>query len=156
MNSTVSNRLCGKNLYDCNWINKHFWMQKCWRVQQAVWPTSVPIRRLNQMKKISMKKWLKWSDVQLRHVQLFATSWTRACQAPLSMGFSRQEYWSSCWCLSPRDLPDPGIEPGSPALQADSLPSEPPGKSRTLLLEFPKCFQAISLVCSCLVWWRNG
>ena len=43
------------------------------------------------------------------------------------MGFSRQEYWSGLPFPSPEDLPDPGIEPGSPALQADSLPSEPPG-----------------------------
>ena len=48
--------------------------------------------------------------------------------APLFMGFSRQEYWSGLPFPSPGDLTDPGIEPGSPALQADSLPSEPPGK----------------------------
>ena len=54
----------------------------------------------------------------------FATSWTVACQAPLSMGFSRQEYWSGLPFPSPGDLPDPGIEPGFPALQADSLPTE--------------------------------
>ena len=58
----------------------------------------------------------------------FATPWTVARQAPLSMGFSRQEYWSGLPFHSPGDLPDPGIEPTSPALQADSLPSEPPGK----------------------------
>ena len=51
-----------------------------------------------------------------------------ARQAPLSMGFSRQEYWSELPFSSPGDLPDPGIEPRSPALQADSLPTEPPGK----------------------------
>ena len=61
-------------------------------------------------------------------VQLFATPWTVADQVPLSMGFSRQEYWSGLPFPSPRDLPHPGIEPGSPTLQADSLPSEPPGK----------------------------
>ena len=49
-------------------------------------------------------------------------------QVPLSMGFSRQEIWSGRPFPSPRDLPDPGIKPVSPALQADSLPSEPPGK----------------------------
>ena len=53
-----------------------------------------------------------------------ATPWTVACQAPLSMGFSRQEYWGGLPFPSPRDLPDPGIEPESPALQADSLPTE--------------------------------
>ena len=57
-----------------------------------------------------------------------ATPWTAARQAPLSMGFSRQEYWSGLSCPPPRDLPDPGIKQGSPALQADSLLSEPPGK----------------------------
>ena len=62
------------------------------------------------------------------HVQLFATPWTVTCQAPPSMGLSRQEYWCGLPCLSPRDLPNPGIKPRPPALQADSLPSEPPGK----------------------------
>ena len=56
------------------------------------------------------------------------TLWTVARQAPLSMGFSRQEYWNGLLFPSPGDLPDPGIELGSPALQADSLLSEPPGK----------------------------
>ena len=56
------------------------------------------------------------------------TPQTVALQAPLSVGFSGQEYWSGLPFPSPGDLPDPGIEPGSPALRADSLPSEPPGK----------------------------
>ena len=64
----------------------------------------------------------------LSHVQLFATPWTVARQAPLSMGFSKQEYWSGLPFPSPGDLPNPGIEPRSPALQADALSSEPPGK----------------------------
>ena len=55
-----------------------------------------------------------------------ATPWTVAQQAPPSMGFSRQEYWSGLPFPSPGDLPDPGIEPRSPALQADALTSEPP------------------------------
>ena len=54
-------------------------------------------------------------------------------QVPLSMGFSRQEYWSGLPFPSPGDLPDPGIEPISPTLQADSLPSEPPGSPNTSL-----------------------
>ena len=58
-------------------------------------------------------------------VQLFATPWTVAYQAPPSVGFSRQEYWSGFPFPSSGDLPDPGIEPRSPALQADALPSEP-------------------------------
>ena len=61
-------------------------------------------------------------------VQLFATPWTVAYQTPLSLGFSRQWYWSGLPFPSPGDLPDPGIKPGSPTLQADALPSEPPGK----------------------------
>ena len=56
------------------------------------------------------------------------TSWTVVCWAPLSIGFSRQEYWSALPFPSPGHLPDPGIEAGFPALQADSLPSEPLGK----------------------------
>ena len=56
--------------------------------------------------------------------------WTAAHQAPLSVGFSRQEYWSGLPFPSPGDLPNPGIEHQSPALQADALPSEPPGKPK--------------------------
>ena len=78
---------------------------------------------------IQMEYYLAGNDTQLRicacmlscfsHVQLFATLWTLACQAPLSMGFSRQEYWSGLPCPPPEDLPDPGIKPlslTSPAL----------------------------------------
>ena len=62
----------------------------------------------------------------LSRVQLFATPWTKvAHQAPPSMGFSRQKYWSGLPFPSPGDLPDPGIKPGSPELQADTLTSEP-------------------------------
>ena len=63
-------------------------------------------------------------------VQLFAILWTVAYQAPPSMEFSSQEYCSGLPFPSPGDLPDPGIEPWSPALQADALLSEPPGKPR--------------------------
>ena len=66
----------------------------------------------------------------LSQVRLFATPWTVAYQAPPSMGFSRQECWSGLPFPSPGDLPNPGIEPRSPALQTDALPSEPPGKLR--------------------------
>ena len=58
----------------------------------------------------------------------FVTPWTVAHQASLSMGFSRQEYWGGLPFPSPGEFPDPGIEPRSPALQVDSLPSEPLGK----------------------------
>ena len=62
------------------------------------------------------------------HVHLCANVWPVARQVPLSMGFSRQEYWSGLPRPPPGDIPNPGIEPRSPALQVDSLPSEPPGK----------------------------
>ena len=65
----------------------------------------------------------------LGHVRLFATPWTVAHQAPLFMEFSRQEYWRGLPFPSPGDPPDPGIEPGSPTLWADTVPSELPGKS---------------------------
>ena len=61
-------------------------------------------------------------------VRLLATPWTVAYQAPPSMGFSRQEYWSGLLFPSPGDLPDPGIEPRSPTLRVDALLSESPGK----------------------------
>ena len=64
----------------------------------------------------------------LSHVRLFATTSTVAYQASLSMGFSRQEYRSRLPFPSPGDLPDPGIEPGSPSSEADALTSELPGK----------------------------
>ena len=73
-----------------------------------------------QRKKVQVKS--------LSHVQLFATPWTVAYQATPSMGFSRQEYWSGLPFPSPGDMPNQGIEPWSPALQADTLTSEPPGK----------------------------
>ena len=63
----------------------------------------------------------------LSHVRLFVTPWTVAHQAPPSTGFSKQEYWSGLPFPSPGDLPNPGIEPRSPALQEDALTSEPPG-----------------------------
>ena len=62
-------------------------------------------------------------------IRLFVIPWTIVYQTSLSMGFSRQEYWSELPFPSPGDLPDPGIKPRSPALQADALPSEPPGIS---------------------------
>ena len=64
----------------------------------------------------------------LSRVQLFATPWTVACQATLSTGFSRQEHWSGLPCPPPGDLPDPGIEPASPALAGRFFTTEPPGK----------------------------
>ena len=75
----------------------------------------------------------EWGEMKsLSCVQFFVTPWTVAHQAPLSMVFFRQGYWSGLPFPSPGDLPDPEIKPGSPALQADALPSEPPGKAESL------------------------
>ena len=79
----------------------------------------------------SVVKQKKVKVKSLSRVRLLATPWTVSHQAPPSMGFSRQEYWSGLPFPSPGDLPNPGIEPGSLALQTDALPSEPPGKPKT-------------------------
>ena len=94
---------------------------------------------LNSLKsktKQNLNKWKgKYNDLQserkvksLSLVRLFATPWTAAHQAPPSVGFSRQEYWGGVPLPSPGDLPNSGIELGSPTLQVDALPSKPPGK----------------------------
>ena len=84
-------------------------------------------------------QWFNQSKVKsLSCVQLFATPWTVAYQAPPSMGFSRQECWSGLPFLSPGDLPDPGIEHGSPTLQADTLLSEPPLLPEIMVLIWSK------------------
>ena len=80
--------------------------------------TGVGCHFLLQCRKVKVKS--------LSRVQPSATPWTAAFQAPPSMEFSRQEYWSGLLFPSPGDLPHPGIKPRSPTLQADSLPSEPP------------------------------
>ena len=77
------------------------------------------------------------------------TPWTVASQVPLFMDFSRQEYWSELSFPSPGDLPNPGIEPGSSALQADSFPAEPLGKPKIqqdmILTMFKDIVCAVSL-----------
>ena len=82
----------------------------------------------------------------LSRVRLFATPWTVAYQASPSMGFSRQEYWSGCHFPSPGDLPYWGIEPGSPAFQADALTSELPGKPWWFESPITNLLNAYSLV----------
>ena len=93
-----------------------------WGVWSSTPESSIPT--------ISSVKYTKMHTMLSRfsHVQPSSTLWTEACQAPLPMGFSRQEYWSGLPFPSPRDIPNPGIKPRSPALQAESLASEPPGK----------------------------
>ena len=75
------------------------------------------------------------------------TPWTNvAHQATPSMGFSRQEYWSGLPFPSPGDLPDPGIKPRSPTLQADALTSEPPGKPHDCTVEVTNRFKGLDLI----------
>jgi len=109
-----------------------------WRFVRYIWLSYLSF--LNILKKQSIVnsqccinfrctvKWFSytWSEVKsLSRVRLFATPWTVAYRAPLSMGFSRQEYWSAVPFLSPGELPDPGIKPGSLAIS-----SEPQGKHK--------------------------
>ena len=81
----------------------------------------------------------------LSRVQLFAIPWTVAYQAPPSMGFSRQENWSGLPFPSSGDLPDAGIEPRSPALQADALLSEPPVECQCQMVKNPPTIQEIQV-----------
>ena len=86
------------------------------------------------------------------HVRLFATPWTVAQQAPLSVEFSKQEYWSGLLFSSSGDLPNPGIEPKSPALQADSVMSEPPGKPYRFINSLKKIKLRINGIMFCFVF----
>ena len=79
-------------------------------------------------------------------VWLFVTPWTGACQAPLSMEFSRQEYWSGFPLPPPGDLPDPGIESVSPALEGGFFTAKPPGKLLCLVLTDKTCLLSIRRV----------
>ena len=105
----------------------HSICQQIWKTQ--LWPQDwkksvlVPIP-----KKVSENK-----VKSLSRVRFFVTPWTVAHQASLFMRFSRQEYWIGLPFPSPGDLPDPGIEPRFPTLQADALTSEPPGASKVML-----------------------
>ena len=107
-----------KSILHLNVINA--WIKLyCFKILNMIpspWKTSWSILLRKQ------RNW-KWS-----RARLFVTTWTVADQAPPSMGFSRQEYCNGLPFSSPGDLPNPGIKPKSPALQADALPSEPPGK----------------------------
>ena len=76
----------------------------------------------------------------LSHAQLFVTPWLIAHQVSLSMEFSKQEYWSGLPFPTPGNLPNPGIKPGSLALEAGSLTSEPPGKRLTAFKNEGHCF----------------
>ena len=82
----------------------------------------------------------KYISQLLSRVRVFVTWWTAARQAPLSMGFSRQEFWSGQPSPSPGDIPDPRIKAGFPALQTDSLPSKPQGKTKCQSLSHVQLF----------------
>ena len=97
---------------------------------------------MNRNSSIDIYTLVKWVK-SLSRVRPFATPWTIAHQAPPSMGFSRQEYWSGLLFPSPGALPNPGIETRSPALQADVLTSEPPGK--------PHIY---TIMCKTDSWWE--
>ena len=83
-----------------------------------------------QVRQVIQKEMMELSSLSIvtKLYPTLATPWTVACQAPPSVGISRQQYWSRLPFPSLGDLPDPGIKPGSPALQADSLPTELRGK----------------------------
>ena len=86
-----------------------------------------------------------------------STPQTEACQISLSMEFSRQEYWSGLPFPSPRDLPNPGIKPRSPTLQADSLPSEPPGKPAVVCNQLQNSTAGRDPTSCCLgLGWSSG
>ena len=92
----------------------------------------------------------------LSHIRLLATPWTVARQAPLSMGFSRQEHWSGLPCPPPGDFLNPGVKPRSATLHTDSLPSEPPGK--LLIIRFgtaisQKRHYALSILTGGIQYW---
>ena len=114
------------------------------RQEKSAWHCHHCISRLTQAFPITRK----WKKVKLlSHVLLFATPWTVAPQAPLSMGFFRQEYWSGLPFSSPKDLLDPGIELRSSALQADSSLSEPPGNPLQSLVKY-SCYSHSSNISS--------
>ena len=115
--------------------------------------TSCPLSRWCQ----GADRKLKWKKVKVKllsRVRLFETPWTVSHQAPPSMGFSRQEYWNGLLFPLPGHLPDPGIKPTSPALQADSLLSPFQRVRQSIAILFNIIFQAtISYAASLLTRW---
>ena len=100
-----------------------------WLTVRCKRPSFQPILAFHKPSSLSLIISNFLNSVQsLSRVRLFVTPWTVARQTSLSMGFSRQEYWSGLPCPPPGDLSNPGIEPRSHSLQADSIQSEPPGK----------------------------
>ena len=107
-------------------VGKNTWVD-CHSLLQEIFPTQGLNPGLPHCRQMLYRLKVKVKVKSLSRVWLFGTPWTASHQAPPSMGFYRQEYWSGLPFPSPGILPDPGIEPRSPALQASSLTSEPPG-----------------------------
>ena len=116
----------------------HSICQQIWKTQQ--WPQ-------DWKRSVFIPTPMKVKVKSLSSGWLFATPWTIAHQAPPSIGFSRQEYWSGWPFPSPGDLPNPGIKPGSPTLQTDALPFEPPGKLNPNERQCQKMFK-LSHICA--------
>ena len=112
------------------------------------YPTLAPVRSIF----ICFPGFYVWMKL-LSRVQLFATPWAVAYHAPPSMGFPRQEYWSRVPFSSPGGLRDPGIEPGSPALQADALPSEPPRKPRFVWVSWISSVSSLDSLSLNFIFW---
>ena len=99
----------------------------------------IPIEQETYCKAAANKVKVKVNVKLLSRVRLFATPWTAAHQAPQSMEFSRQDYWSGLPFPSPANLPNPVIKPGSPTRQADTLASEPPGSHQPAIKRAYPC-----------------
>ena len=108
-----------------------------WATEQQQPPPMEKVTMLSNGKGEYLKYIVKKVQVKLLScVQLFSTPWTIAHQAPLSIGFSRQEYWYGWPFLSPGDLSHPGIEPTSPEMAGGLFTTEPPGKSPIILIQW--------------------
>ena len=116
---------------------KRSWKQQMTNPPMGIWELRCP--KPPERKKVK----------SLTHVRVFVIPWSVTYQAPRSMGFSRHKYWSGLPFPSPRDLPDPRIEPGSFALQADALPSSHQGNqilsllAASVCLWLPKCWSSL-------------
>ena len=109
-------------------------------------------KKLTSASLTTLKLSTMWKWKSLSRVRLFSTPWTVACQAPLPMGFSRQECWNGLPLPSPGDILNPGIEPWSPTLQADSLLSEPP----RVVVMYTKVTQSYLTLCDPLDYIVHG
>ena len=131
------------------WMASLIWWAWVWASSGSWWWTGKPgVLQFKGSQRVR-HDWateMNWTELMVvggsvaKSCLTLATPWTVACQVPLSLGFSRQEYWSGLPFPSPGDLPNPGVKPKSPSLQADSLGTELPGKSYIFvyILKFSK------------------